>query len=96
MDCEGFGGIDEENNHDTWIFLFSILLSSFFIFNSMGSIDENALNQLSLIVNFAKEIRNKIDGTLTKEEAKENFPFFFWVIRDFILKLENQGQSITA
>lgn len=34
MDTEGFGGIDEDTNHDTRIFLFSILLSSYFIFNS--------------------------------------------------------------
>lgn len=43
MDTEGFGGINEGNNHDTRIFLFSILLSSLFIYNSMGNIDENAL-----------------------------------------------------
>ncbi len=43
IDTEGFGGIDENSNHDTRIFLFSLLLSSYFIFNSLGSIDENAL-----------------------------------------------------
>lgn len=34
MDTEGFGGIDEDTNHDTRIFMFSILLASYFIFNS--------------------------------------------------------------
>jgi hypothetical protein len=56
IDTEGFGGMDENVNHDTRIFLFSLLLSSFFIYNSVGSIDENALNNISLIVNLAKEI----------------------------------------
>lgn len=56
IDTEGFGGMDENVNHDTRIFLFSLLLSSFFIYNSLGSIDENALNNISLIVNLAKEI----------------------------------------
>ena len=43
IDTEGFGGIEEDKNHDTRIFLFSLLLSSYFIYNSMGIIDENAL-----------------------------------------------------
>jgi len=62
MDTEGFGGIDEDTNHDTRIFLFSILLSSYFIFNSQGTIDENALTSLSLILNLAKDIKIKNDN----------------------------------
>jgi len=54
IDSEGIGAFDEDENHDTKIFLLALLLSSFFIFNSMGTIDENALNNLSLIVNLSK------------------------------------------
>jgi len=43
LDTEGFGGIDENSNHDSRIFLFSLLLSSYFIYNSVGNIDERAL-----------------------------------------------------
>lgn len=57
IDTEGFGGMDENVNHDSRIFLFSLLLSSYFIYNSQGSIDENALNSLSLIINLAKDIQ---------------------------------------
>jgi len=53
MDTEGFGGVDEDVNHDSRIFLFSILLSSYFIFNSLSSIDEDALNSIDLILNLA-------------------------------------------
>jgi len=56
LDTEGFGGIDENSNHDSRIFMFSLLLSSYFIYNSVGTIDERALNTLSLIVNLAKKI----------------------------------------
>jgi hypothetical protein len=56
IDTEGFGGMDENVNHDSRIFLFSLLLSSYFIYNSVGNIDENALNSLSLIINLAKDI----------------------------------------
>lgn len=48
--------MDENVNHDSRIFLFSLLLSSFFVYNSVGNIDENALNSLSLIINLAKDI----------------------------------------
>jgi hypothetical protein len=54
IDSEGFGGTDENSNHDSKIMLFALLLSSFFIYNSVGSIDENSLNCLNLIINLAK------------------------------------------
>lgn len=36
IDTEGFGSVQEGVNHDTKIFIFSILLSSYFIYNSVG------------------------------------------------------------
>jgi hypothetical protein len=37
----------------------AILISSFFIYNSVGSIDENALSNLSLVINLTKHIHLK-------------------------------------
>ena len=56
VDSEGIGAFDEDVNHDTKIFLLALLLSSNFIFNSMNTIDENAINSLSLIINLSKEL----------------------------------------
>ena len=53
VDSEGIGAFDEDVNHDTKIFLLALLLSSSFIFNSMSTIDENAINSLSLIINLS-------------------------------------------
>ncbi len=53
IDSEGIGACSEDQNHDTRIFLLALLLSSYFIYNSMGTIDENALQNLSLIVNLS-------------------------------------------
>jgi hypothetical protein len=50
IDSEGIGAFDEDENHDSKIFLLALLLSSYFIYNSMGTIDENAISNLSLIV----------------------------------------------
>jgi hypothetical protein len=59
VDSEGIGGLDEDNNHDMRIFSLALLLSSFFLYNSVGSIDENALQSLSLVVNITKHIQLK-------------------------------------
>ena len=100
MDTEGFGAVNEGHNHDTRIFLFSILLSSLFVYNSVGSIDENALQALSLIVNLAKEVQKSEKGfpgtnnqQLSDEDIRENFPYFLWVLRDFSLKLIDESNK---
>ena len=54
VDSEGIGAFNEDENHDSRIFMLALLLSSYFIYNSIGTIDENALNNLSLIVNLSK------------------------------------------
>ncbi len=43
IDTEGLGALDEDSNHDARIFSLAVLFSSSFIYNSVGSIDENAL-----------------------------------------------------
>ena len=46
IDTEGFGALDTDQNHDIRIFTVAILLSSYFAYNSVGSIDEKALQKL--------------------------------------------------
>ncbi|MBK8156976.1 MAG: hypothetical protein IPK55_13820 [Streptococcus sp.] len=57
IDSEGLGALDEDSNHDVRIFSLAILLSSYFLYNSVGSIDENALQNLSLVINLTKHIQ---------------------------------------
>lgn len=59
IDTEGIGAVDEDSTHDTKIFTLSILASSCFIYNSSGSIDEGAIQNLSLVVNLTKHIHLK-------------------------------------
>ena len=59
IDTEGIGALDEDQTHDTKIFTLAILASSCFIYNSTGSIDEQAVQNLSLIVNLTKNIQLK-------------------------------------
>ena len=97
IDTEGLGAYDEEINHDSKIFLIAILISSLFIFNSFGAIDETAINSLSFILNLSKIIKIKsLSHNDKEEELSEYFPSFLWLLRDFSLKLEDKdGNNIS-
>lgn len=103
IDTEGFGAFDEDHNHDVRIFTLSILLSSFFIYNSVGSIDENSIQSLSFVINLSKHIQMKMSDNKYKNDKNETedlssiFPNFLWVLRDFSLQLINdEGEEISA
>lgn len=61
MDTEGLGSLEEGENTDTKIFLMSTLLSSFMVYNSVGSIDEKAIQGLGLIVNLSRMLQKNTD-----------------------------------
>jgi len=98
IDTEGLGAYDEEINHDSKIFLIAILISSLFILNTFGNIDENAINSLSFIINLSKTIKlNQFSNESNPDELSAYFPSFLWLLRDFSLKLEDTfGNVITA
>ena len=62
IDTEGFGAFDEDTNHDIRIFTLAILLCSYFVYNSLGSIDENAIQSLSFVINLSKHIQLKANS----------------------------------
>eukprot|EP00341_Mesodinium_pulex_P002839 CAMPEP_0116933340 /NCGR_PEP_ID=MMETSP0467-20121206/28986_1 /TAXON_ID=283647 /ORGANISM="Mesodinium pulex, Strain SPMC105" /LENGTH=263 /DNA_ID=CAMNT_0004614217 /DNA_START=267 /DNA_END=1058 /DNA_ORIENTATION=- len=97
MDTEGLGGVDENKNHDIRIFILSVLLSSLFIYNSKGTIDENALQNMSLVINLANSFKVKeFSDKISTEDIQNVFPRLLWVLRDFSLKLEDSnGNPIT-
>ena len=82
------------------IFSLAILISSYFVYNSVGSIDEQALQNLSLVVNLTKHIQLKADGVaeeIDPEEFSKYFPSFMWVVRDFTLQMvTEEGDKITS
>jgi hypothetical protein len=101
IDSEGMNSTFNDSNQDTnMIFLLSILLSSYFIYNSMTNIDESALESLSLITRLSNQIlikENQLPSTdLNSKEISQLFPTFLWIVRDFSLKLiDEEGKSIT-
>ena len=99
IDTEGLGAYDEEINHDSKIFLIAVLISSLFIFNSFGAIDETAINSLSFVLNLSKTIKIKnsnINNPKGENEADlaQYFPTLLWLLRDFSLKLEDKDGNV--
>jgi len=63
----------------------------------VGAIDETALESLNLLVNLTKHIQMRNgEGQFDEEFIAKNFPCFYWVLRDFTLKLEDErGEPLT-
>ncbi|XP_028369902.1 guanylate-binding protein 1-like [Phyllostomus discolor] len=100
LDTEGLGDVEKgDNQNDSWIFALAILLSSTFVYNSMGTINQQAMDQLHYVTELSDRIRAKSSPDANEVEDSADFisffPDFVWTLRDFSLNLEANGQSIT-
>ncbi|XP_054855171.1 guanylate-binding protein 1-like isoform X2 [Eublepharis macularius] len=100
LDTEGLGDVQKGNTqNDAWIFALAVLLSSTFVYNSMGTIDQNALEKLHYVAELTKKIHAKSSGRCQEEENSAEFvrffPAFIWAVRDFTLQLKIDGRTIT-
>ncbi|XVF27580.1 hypothetical protein REPUB_Repub14bG0120800 [Reevesia pubescens] len=96
LDTEGIDAYDQTGTYSTQIFSLAVLLSSMFIYNQMGGIDEAALDRLSLVTQMTKHIRVKAGGrTTTASELGQFSPIFVWLLRDFYLDLVEDNRKIT-
>ncbi|XP_006898293.1 PREDICTED: interferon-induced guanylate-binding protein 1-like [Elephantulus edwardii] len=99
LDTEGLGDVEKgDNQNDSWIFALAILLSSTFVYNSMGTINQQALDQLHYVTELTDRIR--VNSGANKDEDSAEFiaffPDFVWTVRDFYLDLDINGKAITA
>ena len=76
LDCEGSGNTQNSRNRDSKLFSIAMLLSSYFVYNSKGVVDDSAINTLTLVAS----VCNSFSPTPSK-------PRFLWVLRDFVLDL---------
>ncbi|KAM7097878.1 guanylate-binding protein 1-like [Molossus nigricans] len=101
LDTEGLGDVEKgDNQNDSWVFALAILLSSTFVYNSMGTINQQAMDQLYYVTELTDRIRAKsspeADELENSAEFVSFFPDFVWTLRDFSLDLEADGQPISA
>ncbi|XP_008583407.1 PREDICTED: interferon-induced guanylate-binding protein 2 [Galeopterus variegatus] len=101
LDTEGLGDVEKgDNQNDSWIFALAVLLSNTFIYNSMGTINQEAMDQLHYVIELTDRIRanSSPDNSELEDSADfvSFFPAFVWTLRDFYLQLEANGQPISA
>ncbi|XP_023063854.1 guanylate-binding protein 2 isoform X2 [Piliocolobus tephrosceles] len=101
LDTEGLEDIEKgDNENDSWIFALAVLLSSTFVYNSMGTINQQAMDQLHYVTELTDRIKaNSSPGNDSVEDSADFvsfFPAFVWTVRDFTLELEVDGEPITA
>uniref|UniRef100_A0A667HUS9 Guanylate-binding protein 4-like n=1 Tax=Lynx canadensis TaxID=61383 RepID=A0A667HUS9_LYNCA len=99
LDTEGLGDVKKVNpKNDSWIFALTVLLSSTLIYNSIGTINHQALEQLHYVAELTQLIRAKSSTPDEVEDSTEFvsfFPDFVWTVRDFTLELKIDESSIT-
>ncbi|KAM4697653.1 guanylate-binding protein 3-like [Rhinophrynus dorsalis] len=97
LDTEGLGDIEKgDKKNDIWIFCLSVLLSSALVYNSIGTIDQDAIEKLQFVTEITEKIKVKSSDNDDEEaELSKHFPIFIWTVRDINLSLELDGKSIT-
>lgn len=110
IDTEGTGATNSDNNRDTRLFALAMLISSYFMYNSQGAIDEPALSSLQVVTNVSKMVKvaatdvNPFAGAFddnfkfaASPKLGDELPRFLWVVRDFALRLTSRsGDTITS
>ncbi|KAJ8281452.1 hypothetical protein GJAV_G00067870 [Gymnothorax javanicus] len=99
LDTEGLGDVEKgDQRNDTWIFSLALLLSSTFVYNSMGTINNEALMSLHHVTELTEHIKVKSteeEEGETSSEFAHFFPAFIWAVRDFTLELKIDGKIIS-
>ncbi|XP_007120127.1 guanylate-binding protein 6 isoform X2 [Physeter macrocephalus] len=100
LDTEGLGDVEKgDPKNDSWIFALAVLLCSSFVYNSMSTINHQALEQLHYVTELTELIRAKSssqpDVVEDSTEFVSFFPDFIWTVRDFTLELMLNGHPIT-
>ncbi|KAM8789928.1 LOW QUALITY PROTEIN: guanylate-binding protein 6-like [Rhynchonycteris naso] len=100
LDTEGLGDVEKgDPKNDSWIFTLAVLLSSCFVYNSMSTINHDALEKLHYVTELTELIRAKSSPTQHSVEDSTEFvsffPDFIWTVRDFTLELKLNGHPIT-
>ena len=98
IDSEGTNSVDlSTKTYDSKIFALIVLISSLFIYNTNGNIDEKSISDLAL----AAHLSNTVATNAIEDKdivISELAPKFIWVLRDFVLdKIDpDSGEEISS
>ncbi|XP_063070477.1 guanylate-binding protein 1-like [Engraulis encrasicolus] len=97
LDTGGLGDVDKgDSKHDTQIFSLAVLLSSTLVYNSRGTIDNRAVEELQYVTELADFIKVKSSDEVGEDtEFVKVFPTFIWAVRDFTLQKKIDEKDIS-
>lgn len=94
LDTEGSDSTNRNSDHDAKVFTLAVLISSYFIYNSVGAIDEMSINQLNLVTSLSKNIA--VGQGASEDALYQYMPKFMWLLRDFTLEVKDErGRRLT-
>ena len=98
IDSEGTNSTDlSTKTYDSKIFALIVLISSLFIYNTHGNIDERSIGDLALAAHISNTVATNV---IEDKEMMLNqlAPKFIWVLRDFVLdKIDPEtGKEISS
>ncbi|KAM5151687.1 guanylate-binding protein 1-like [Mantella aurantiaca] len=97
LDTEGLADVERgDGKRDIRIFALAVLLSSALVYNSKGTINQDAMDKLKFVGEISELIKIKSKDNEDEEvEFSSHFPMFIWAVRDFHLGLELDGRQIS-
>lgn len=98
MDTEGLDSLERDADVDAKLFSLTVLLASFFMYNSVGSIDENAISSLALVAQLIRTVTVTEGDEAANEYALASYaPKFLWLLRDFVLEVRDMsGRKVSS
>ena len=87
VDSEGIDSHDQTSSYSAEIFSMAVLLSSVFVYNSVGAIDESALDKLSMVCELTRLIEDASDN------RSDAMPSLVWLLRDFFLDFGDESSA---
>ncbi|XP_056604578.1 guanylate-binding protein 6-like isoform X2 [Triplophysa dalaica] len=96
LDTEGLGDVEKENlKNDQNIFCLAVLLSSTLVYNSRGTIDSRAIEELQYVAELTEliKVRSSDEDADDSSEFVKFFPNFIWAVRDFTLERKIEGKD---
>ncbi|RNA44351.1 interferon-induced guanylate-binding 2-like [Brachionus plicatilis] len=87
LDTEGLESKEASKEWDHKIFVLSLLLSSYFVYNTNGTYTRDDLEKLSFVTQISKQIRKNS----STEMDMNDFPQLMWVCRDYKFEIKNEN-----
>ncbi|XP_048011461.1 guanylate-binding protein 1-like isoform X2 [Megalobrama amblycephala] len=98
LDTEGLRDVDKgDSKHDTNIFCLAVLLSSTLVYNSRGTINNRAVEELQYVTELTEciKVKSSDEDNDDSSEFVKFFPSFIWAVRDFTLERKIDGKDAT-